>query len=96
MAKTDLYDFEHLNTTTESIYELREFNVLIILTNGTNLTNWKDVENREDILFISEDLFGETSIEGRYKDLVNLKAVVTFGVGNIASTKEMFSGCESW
>lgn len=95
MAKTDLYDFEHLNTTTESIYELREFNVLIILTNGTNLTNWKDVENREDILFISEDLFGETSIEGRYKDLVNLKAVVTFGVGNIASTKEMFSGCES-
>ena len=95
MAKTDLYDFEHLNTTTESIYELREFNVLIILTNGTNLTNWKDVENREDILYISEDLFGETSIEGRYKDLVNLKAVVTFGVGNIASTKEMFSGCES-
>ena len=55
MAKTDLYDFEHLNTTTESIYELREFNVLIILIDGTNLTNWRDVKNREDILFISEN-----------------------------------------
>ena len=95
MAKTDLYDFEHLNTTTESIYELREFNVLIVLTNGTNLTNWKDVENREDILYISEDLFGETNIEGRYSGMVNLEAVVTFGVGNITSTKDMFSGCES-
>ena len=95
MARTDLYDFEHLNTTTESIYELRDFNVLIILTNGTNLTNWSDVENREDILYISEDLFGETFLEGRYRDLVNLKAIVTFGVGNIASTKEMFSGCQS-
>ena len=40
MAKIYLYDFEHLNTTTESIYELRDFNVLIILTDGTNLTNW--------------------------------------------------------
>lgn len=95
MAKTDLYDFEHLNTTTESIYELREFNVLIILTNGNNLTNWRDVKNREDILYISEDLFGETSLEGRYKGMVNLEAIVTFGVGNITSTKDMFSGCES-
>ena len=95
MAKTDLYDFEHLNTTTESIYELREFNVLIILTDGTNLTNWRDVKNREDVLYISEDLFGETLIEGRYRDMVNLEAIVTFGVGNITSTKDMFSGCES-
>ena len=95
MAKTDLYDFEHLNTTTESIYELREFNVLIILTDGTNLTNWRDVKNREEVLYVSEDLFGETLIEGRYKDMVNLKAIVTFGVGNISSTKDVFSGCES-
>lgn len=95
MARIYLNDFEHLNTTTESIYELREFNVLIILTNGTNLTNWDDVENREDIQYISEDLFGETHLEGRYKGLKNLKAIVTFGVGNVASTRDMFSGCES-
>ena len=75
MAKIYLYDFEHLNTTTESIYELRDFNVLIILTDGTNLTNWEDVENREDVLFVSEDLFGVTSLEGRYKDMKNLKAM---------------------
>ena len=95
MARIYLNDFEHLNTTTESIYELREFNVLIILTNGTNLTNWDDVENREDIQYISEDLFGETHLAGRYKGLKNLKAIVTFGVGNVASTRDMFSGCES-
>ena len=95
MAKIYLYDFEHLNTTTESIYELGDVNVLIILTNGTNLTSWSQVENRADIMYISEDLFGETFLEGRYKDMVNLKAIVTFGVGNIASTKDMFSGCES-
>lgn len=95
MARIYLNDFEHLNTTTQSIYELGDFNVLIILTDGTNLTNWDDVENPEDIAYISEDLFGETLLEGRYKNLVNLKAIVTYGVGNIVSTRDMFSGCQS-
>ena len=95
MAKIFLNDFEHFNTTTQSIYELGDFNVLIVLTDGTNLTNWDDVENPADIAYISEDLFGETLLEGRYKDLVNLKAIVTYGVGNIVSTRDMFSGCES-
>ena len=95
MAKIHLYDFEHLNTTTESIYELGDFNLLIVLKDGKNLTNWKDVENKEDIIFISEDLFGQTQLEARYKDLKNLRAIVTFGVGNVKSMKEMFSGCES-
>ena len=95
MARIYLNDFEHLNTTTESIYELGDVNVLIILADGTNLTSWNQVENREDILYISEDLFGETFIEGRYRDLANLKAIVTMGVGNIATTKDMFSGCTS-
>lgn len=95
MVKIYLNEFEHFNTTTESIYELGDFNVLIILNDGTNLTSWDYVENREDIAYISEDLFGETFLEARYKDLINLKAIVTFGVGNIASTRDMFSGCES-
>lgn len=95
MAKILLNDFEHLNTTTQSIYELGEFNVLIVLKDGTNLTSWDYVENKEDVVFISEDLFGETLLEGRYKNFVNLKAVVTIGVGNIVSTKDMFSGCVS-
>lgn len=95
MARIFLYDFEHLNTTTESVYELGNVSTLIILTDGTNLTSWDQVENREDIMYISEDLFGETVVEARYKDLVNLKAIVTMGVGNIVSTKDMFSGCRS-
>lgn len=95
MAKIHLYDFEHLNTTTESIHELGDFNLLIILKDGKNLTSWADVENREDIIFISEDLFGQTSLEARYKDMKNLRAIVTFGVGNVTSLKELFSGCES-
>ena len=95
MARIYLNDFEHLNSTTESIYELGDFNVLIILKDGTNLTSWDYVENPEDILYVSEDLFGETVLEGRYKDLINLKAIVTLGVGNIVTTRDMFSGCES-
>ena len=95
MAKIYLNEFEHFNTTTQSIYELGQFNVLIILINGDNLTSWDEVENREDILYISEDLFGETSLEGRYEGLKNLRAIVTFGVGNSVSTRDMFSGCES-
>ena len=95
MARIYLNDFEHLNTTTQSIYELGDFNVLIILKDGTNLTSWDYVENREDIEYISEDLFGQTLLEGKYRDLVNLKAIVTIGVGNIVSTRDMFSGCES-
>ncbi|MBP3792276.1 MAG: BspA family leucine-rich repeat surface protein [Methanobrevibacter sp.] len=95
MAKIHLYDFEHLNTTTESIYELGDFNLLIVLKDGKNLTSWADVKNREDIIFISEDLFGQTSLEARYKGMKNLRAIVTFGVGNVESLKELFSGCES-
>ena len=95
MVKIHLYDFEHLNTTTESIYELGDFNLLIVLKDGKNLTSWDDVENKEDILFISEDLFGQTSLEARYKGMKNLRAIVTFGVGNVISLKELFSGCES-
>lgn len=95
MARIYLNDFEHLNTTTQSIYELGESNVLIILMDGTNLTSWRDVKNREDVQYISEDLFGVTALAGRYKDMVNLKAIVTMGVGNIASTRDMFSGCRS-
>lgn len=47
-----LREFEELNTTTCSIYGLEENNVLIILKDGTNLTNWDDVDNKNEI-FIS-------------------------------------------
>ena len=95
MVAIHLNDFEHLNSTTESIYELGNLNVLIILKDGTNFTNWDDVKNNDDIIYISEDLFGKTNLNGRYKGLKNLKAIVTLGVGNVETMSEMFSGCES-
>ena len=36
----DLIEFEELNHTTSSIYNLDNFNVLLILKDGTNLTSW--------------------------------------------------------
>ena len=95
MTDIHLYDFEHFNSTTTSIYELGEFDVLIILDTGVNLVSWDDVDNKDEVIYISEDLFGKNILDGRYKDLKNLKAIVTIGVGQVESMKELFSGCES-
>ena len=45
-----LKEFESLNITTESIFDLGKHNVLIILEDGTNLTDWADVKNKKDII----------------------------------------------
>ena len=87
MARIYLNDFEHLNTTTQSIYELGDFNVLIILKDGTNLTSWDYVENREDIEYISEDLFGQTLLEGKY---CGVKALLCGGAVTWCSGEEAF------
>ena len=52
----DLREFEKLNITTESIYDLGSYDVLIILDNGTNLTDWSEVTDTNRIKFISENL----------------------------------------
>jgi surface protein len=62
----DLREFEKLNTTTDSIYELGDYDVLIILKDGENLTDYSDVENLEDIIYISEDLTGLLDAESYY------------------------------
>ena len=48
MAGEYLKEFERLNTTTESIHDLKGHKVLIILNDGTNLTSWEDVEWKEN------------------------------------------------
>ena len=58
MIRKELREFEMLNTTTQSIYELNEFNVLIILKDGSNLTSWDFVDNMDDVIYVTEDLFG--------------------------------------
>lgn len=68
----DLISFETLNTTTNSIYDLGEYDILIILNDGTNITSWAEIFLSEipyeDIIFISEDLSKTDNLEKRYFD----------------------------
>ena len=104
MASRYLKEFERLNTTTESIYDLGDNKVLIILKDGTNLTRWEDVEWKEGyygkyddtILYISEDLSGFMDLSERYKKLKSLKAIVASGVSDkLRDMSRMFENCKS-
>ena len=91
-----LNEFEKLNTTTNSIFDLGENEVLIVLKDGTNLTSWDDVDDKEDILYLSEDLSDFTDLSDRYKDLKSLKAIVATNVtSNATDMEHMFNGCSS-
>ena len=90
----NLTHFEKLNYAAQSIYDLGEHNVLIILNDGTNLTDWHDVDDRLDVLFVSENLSSESDLKERYADLNNLKAIVISDItGNAASMEAMFRNC---
>ena len=96
MAGEYLNEFERLNTTTQSIHDLKDYNVLIILKDKTNLTSWRDVENTDDVIYISEDLSGYRDLSERYKDFKSLRAIVATGVGRDAETMDaMFMRCTS-
>ena len=99
MTSKYLKEFEELNTTTDSIYDLEDNEVLIILEDGTNLTSWDDVNNKKEIIYLSEDLTGKANFLRKYKGLSNLKAIVAWGVGknlkNMPNMSEMFEGCTS-
>ena len=62
----DLNEFEELNTTCKSIYELGDVKVLIILNDGENLTDYLDIENPEVVIYISEDLSSKVNLERYY------------------------------
>ncbi|MBQ6219366.1 MAG: BspA family leucine-rich repeat surface protein [Methanosphaera sp.] len=68
----DLISFETLNNSTDSIYDLGEYDVLIILNDGTNVTSWFEIISSEipyeDIIFISEDLSKTDNLKKRYFD----------------------------
>ena len=64
----ELKEFESLNATTLSIYNLEDYDVLIILKDGTNLTDWDDVTSKKDIMYISEDLSNESDLKEKYFD----------------------------
>ena len=50
-----LKEFEEMNHTTESVFDLGETGLLAILKDGTNLTRWDKVRNPDDVLYLSID-----------------------------------------
>ena len=91
-----LEHFERLNTTTESIYDLGETDVLIILKDGTNLTSWDKVECWKDVLYFSEDFSNKTRISRKYVNHSSVKAAVITGVTDkIRDMELVFKGCSS-
>lgn len=96
MAGKCLEEFEKLNTTTESIHELKDCKVLIILKDGTNLTSWYDVDDRNDVVYVSEDLSDYRNLSEKYRNMESLKAIVASGVsGRVRNMRAMFEGCIS-
>ena len=88
-----LKEFQKLNASNQSIFDA---DLLIILKDGTNLNSWSDVDNDQDILYISEDLANVNDLKGRYKDLRRLKAIVAYNVSDeVTSLEEMFMNCHS-
>ena len=94
MTSKYLKNFEELNTTTDSIYDLGDNQVLIILKDGTNLTDWEDVDEREDVLYVSEDLSDCTNLMSKYRWFSYLEAVVASNVtAKVTKLVAMFDGC---
>ena len=70
-----LKEFEQMNETTESVFDLGEHELLIVLNDGTNLTSWDDVDDFNDVLYISEDFSGQKTFT-RYGRCNNVKVIV--------------------
>ena len=96
LTTVDLKLFDKLNSTTESIFDLENHEVLIILKDGTNLTSWEDVGNKDDIIYVSENLTVCSDLKGRYEFLTSLKAIVTSKISDKATDLTgMFYDCKS-
>ena len=88
--------FKELNTTTDSIFNISPYQVLIILKDGTNITDWKEIEDKKDILYISEDLSGESYISNKYRDLEGMRLIIAQGItSKVQFIESMFADCKS-
>jgi len=67
----DLIEFENLNNACNSIYDLGDNQVLIILKDGRNITSWDNISEHyyNDIKFISEDLSNSSDLSSRYNNI---------------------------
>ena len=92
----NLFQIEELNVTTDNIYDLGNYNLLIILKDGTNLTDWDEVANKEDIIYIIEDISNFTDLSSRYENLKSLIYITTLSTTDkVTNMQSMFAGCES-
>ena len=89
-------EFEELNMTTSSIYDLGDSDILIILKDGTNLTSLSQVRNKDDILYLSERLTNEKFLNNRFCNFTSLKSAIIHGnVSDIISMYCAFQNCHS-
>ena len=96
-----LKDFEEMNNTTESVFDLGESGLLIILKDGTNLTSWDDIDDFDDVLYISEDLSKQVkSSNSCYCD--NAEVIIIQNYSRVSqlrpfrkTLKSLFSGMNS-
>mgnify|MGYP002522282952 CR=1 FL=1 len=89
-------EFEELNTTTTRIYDLGDFDILIILKDGTNLTSLSQVKNKDDIIYLSERITNEKFLNNRYYNFTSLKSAIIHGnVSDIISMHCTFQNCHS-
>lgn len=91
-----LEEFEKLNTTTKTIYDLEDYEVLIIMDDGTNLTYWNDVKDKNHVLYVSEDLSKKRYLSNYYEDFKNVKVIIAQNVTDkVKKLYKMFAYCES-
>ena len=83
-----LNEFEQMNETTESVFDLGESGLLVILNDGTNLTSWGDVDDLDDVLYISEDLSRQERYT-RFDDCSNVKVII---MQNYTDSSQLDSG----
>ncbi|WP_407377469.1 BspA family leucine-rich repeat surface protein [Methanobrevibacter sp.] len=95
LSSDHLRQFDKLNTTTDSIFDLKDNKVLIILKDGKNLTDWNHVVDKRKVIYVSENLSGQKDLSFKYNNLRSLRAVVTTGVSSVTSMESMFEGCTS-
>lgn len=85
-----LKEFEQMNETTESVFDLGEHELLIVLNDGTNLTSWDDVDDFNDVLYISEDFSGQKTFS-RCGSCNNVKVIVVQGYDDSCQVKGPFA-----
>lgn len=70
-----LDDFEKMNRTTKNVFDLGELGLLVILKDGTNLTSWWDIDDYDEVSYISVD-FSRQKTPVRCRWCKNAKVVI--------------------